>query len=89
MSKTYAAKLVTFHIGLPLTSESALIHKVRQFLLHEFFNLRNSLFEPFAGCTRHVEVQRRILPAQHQRWRINHSVAHRSLTDGVASDLSG
>lgn len=86
--QTYAAKLITLHIGLSLTSKSTLVYQVRQFLFHEFLNLRNGLFKAFAGCTRDVEIQRGILQAQHQRWRIN-SVGRRSLTDGVANDLSG
>ena len=43
---TYSSELITFELfGLP-TPESALVDQVRQFLLHELFDLGDGLFKP-------------------------------------------
>ena len=43
---TYSSKLITFELFRLPTPESALIDQIRQFLLHELFDLGDSLLKP-------------------------------------------
>lgn len=56
-----SAKLISLHLFLVTASESSFVYKVRKLLLHELFDLVNSLLEAGLGGARNVEVERGVL----------------------------
>lgn len=56
-----SAKLISLDLFLVSASESSFVYKVRELLLHELFDLVNSLLEAGLGGARNVEVEGRVL----------------------------
>jgi hypothetical protein len=84
---TYPSVFVTLDVIGLAASEAALVHQLRELLLLEFLNHRDSLLQAFLGGTRDVQIKRGVLMTLVSSWAWE-STSGRP-TVGVAMFLSG